>query len=137
MRNVVARSWCGMAMMRAWFEFGRRKKVLSKNLRVIFLSVLVVAFAVSSAFAADYTITWDPALGYGVARDGTTVKATFGNGGNILAINDNGRYSFSDTYGKDAGLLANGPVIDVIQLDADGEAHLDSSVVLHVYPPRD
>ena len=46
-----------MAVMQVWFEIGRRKKVLSKNLRVIFLSVLVVVFSVSSAFALNsYTM---------------------------------------------------------------------------------
>ena len=36
-----------------FYEIGRRKKVLSKNLRVFLLSVLVVLLAMSSAMATD------------------------------------------------------------------------------------
>ena len=39
--------------------FGRRKKVLSKSLRVIFLSVLVLAFSILPALADDYLVSGD------------------------------------------------------------------------------
>ena len=62
MRNFYGRAFVvvhAFNFVWTWFNFGRRKKVLSKNLRVFFLSVLVVMLAVTSAFATDsITFHW-------------------------------------------------------------------------------